>query len=245
MSSTNMLYLGCRGEFATESLDRLADRASARFAPRELTLGIGLSVVQELVETAFGKRDLRVRAATALEHVLRERAHGRELRFHLSCEAASVRHDDDLPGTTDPRKQMDQPLLVALERRGYFGSSALPPNRRRAKGLSRKGYVDLGRIFLLSGDFDCGEVDDGARLQRRWLAHPRLVVGSHHAVVAAGAVASAGLPSPARARPRRDERDLSGAQDRHAVERAERHRCVHVELCAPALSGVGAGRRLS
>jgi hypothetical protein len=54
-----------------------------------------------------------------------------------------------------------------------------------------------------------------------------------------------GLSSSARARPRCDGRDLVGPQDGDAVERAERCRAVLVKLGASALSGVGAGRRLS
>ena len=51
-----------------------------------------------------------------------------------------------------------------------------------------------------------------------------------------------GYPPPAGAGSRRDGRDPAGAADGDAVERAERDGNLLVELGAPALSGVGAGR---
>ena len=60
----------------------------------------------------------------------------------------------------------------------------------------------------------------------------------------APAASSVGLPSAARAEPRRDRRDPVGAQDGDAVERAQRDRRLLLLGRAPTLSGVGAGRRL-
>src|SRR6185503_18657710 len=67
-------------------------------------------------------------------------------------------------------------------------------------------------------------------------------VGAGRAVVAGAARASTRLPSAAGARPGRDGRDLVGAADGDAVERAERDRDLYLLLGSPSLPRVGAGR---
>ncbi len=67
-------------------------------------------------------------------------------------------------------------------------------------------------------------------------------LGADGAAAPAAAVASARLSQPAAAWPRRDGRHLARLADGDAVERLERDRDLHVELCAPSWSGVGARR---
>ena len=85
----------------------------------------------------------------------------------------------------------------------------------------------------------CG---DGTGIKGRRLAAERRAVGQDAAAAARKAAPPAGLPQPARARPRRHGRDPVGAAHRHAVERAERHGHLLVQLGLSTISRVG-GRR--
>src|SRR6266699_1114905 len=84
------------------------------------------------------------------------------------------------------------------------------------------------------------EVDDGSGGRRRWLADAGLVLGAGRGVAAGAAGAPVGLSPAAGSRPGRDGRDLVGAADGDAVERAEGARALFLVGGPSALSGVGA-----
>ena len=126
-----------------------------------------------------------------------------------------------------------------------------PRCRPRDAAAGRKGALGtypgrkLGLRSPSPGD------DEGHRRERaapagarRRLAAAGRVVGQDGAATAATAQASAGLPQPACAGPGGDGRDLLRAAYGVPMERAEGDGPVLVVLGAPALPGVGRGRRV-
>src|SRR6266540_152831 len=113
--------------------------------------------------------------------------------------------------------------------RAYLGGSCVARGESPGRPLSTRSWGGL----------------HGPGQPRRRLANSGLALGAGGAAPAGAPEASAGLPQPARSRPRRDERDPLGAAHRDAMERAERDRHLPLKLRPPALSGVGAGRGLS